>query len=263
MAEAYHRALMAFPDEDVVVGSRFVTAGALDAFKELDDVTPSPGSRAVGEERAWGRRLAKRFEVEGAVRREVVRRPQGRPGGLHRLRVGQAGGRRPGPPGAVRQRAGRQGRRAHRLRLDDGRGPRQARRAALAGAEAVPELADVVRSRRMTRAFDTRPVPRERARRDRRPRVAGARAPARRRAGTSSSWRAPRRRGSGTSRCRRCGAARSAGSACSTPRSSPSRSPTRGPTSSATPRPTSGRAASAPAPRRGRRRTGRSTRRCR
>src|SRR5689334_4788914 len=65
MAEAYHRALMAFPDEDVVVGSRFVLADALDAFKELDDVTPSPGSRAVGEERAWGRRLAKRFGVEG------------------------------------------------------------------------------------------------------------------------------------------------------------------------------------------------------
>ena len=65
MGEAYHRALMAFPDEDVVVGSRFVLADALDAFKELDDVTPSPGSRAVGEERAWGRRLAKRFGVEG------------------------------------------------------------------------------------------------------------------------------------------------------------------------------------------------------
>jgi hypothetical protein len=64
MAEAYHRALMAFPDEDVVVGSRFVLADALDAFKGLDDVTPSPGSRAVGEERAWGRRLAKRFGVE-------------------------------------------------------------------------------------------------------------------------------------------------------------------------------------------------------
>jgi hypothetical protein len=64
MAEAYHRALMAFPDEDVVVGSRFVSADALDAVKELDDVTPSPGSRAVGEERAWGRRLAKRFGVE-------------------------------------------------------------------------------------------------------------------------------------------------------------------------------------------------------
>ena len=65
MGEAYHRALMAFPDEDVVVGARFVSADALDAFKELDDVTPSPGVRAVGEERAWGRRLAKRFDVEG------------------------------------------------------------------------------------------------------------------------------------------------------------------------------------------------------
>ena len=64
MAEAYHRALMAFPDEDVVVGSRFASPDALEAFKELDDVTPSPGSRAVGEERAWGRRLAKRFGVE-------------------------------------------------------------------------------------------------------------------------------------------------------------------------------------------------------
>jgi hypothetical protein len=64
MAEAYHRALMAFPDEDVVVGARFVAPDALDAFKELDDVTPTPGVRAVGEERAWGRRLAKRFDVE-------------------------------------------------------------------------------------------------------------------------------------------------------------------------------------------------------
>jgi hypothetical protein len=57
---------MAFPDEDVVMGSRFVSPDALDAFKELDDVTPSPGVRAVGEERAWGRRLAKRFDVESA-----------------------------------------------------------------------------------------------------------------------------------------------------------------------------------------------------
>ena len=65
MAEAYHRALMAFPDEDVVVGSRFVAADALDAFKELDEVIPRPGHRAVGEERAWGRRLAKRFGVDG------------------------------------------------------------------------------------------------------------------------------------------------------------------------------------------------------
>lgn len=64
MGEAYHRALMAFPDEDVVVGSRFVRADGLDAFKALTDVIPRPDHRAVGEERAWGRRLAKRFGVD-------------------------------------------------------------------------------------------------------------------------------------------------------------------------------------------------------
>jgi len=31
MSEAYHRALMAFPDEDVVVGSRFASADALES----------------------------------------------------------------------------------------------------------------------------------------------------------------------------------------------------------------------------------------
>ena len=65
MSDAFHRALMAFPDEDVVIGSRFVEAGALDAFKQVADVIPRPAHRAVGEERAWGRRLAKRFGVDG------------------------------------------------------------------------------------------------------------------------------------------------------------------------------------------------------
>jgi hypothetical protein len=55
---------MAFPDEDVVVGARFVRPDALEAIKSLDDVIPRPDHRAVGEERAWGRRLAKRFGVE-------------------------------------------------------------------------------------------------------------------------------------------------------------------------------------------------------
>ncbi|MFK7918332.1 MAG: hypothetical protein AB8G14_09670 [Ilumatobacter sp.] len=64
MGEAYHRALMAFPDEDVVVGSRFINADAREAFKDLDGLTPSPGEDAVGEERAWGRRLAKRFSID-------------------------------------------------------------------------------------------------------------------------------------------------------------------------------------------------------
>lgn len=70
MKEAFHRALMAFPDEDVVVGGRFAAPDALIALKQLDDVIPSPGSRAVGEERAWGRRLAKRFGVDAAYRAE-------------------------------------------------------------------------------------------------------------------------------------------------------------------------------------------------
>ena len=64
MGEAYHRALMAFPDEDVVVGTRFVTAEGLEAFKQLGEMIPRPAHRAVGEERAWGRRLAKRFGVD-------------------------------------------------------------------------------------------------------------------------------------------------------------------------------------------------------
>ena len=64
MGEAYHRALMAFPDEDVVVGSRFVAADGLEALKQVDEMIPRPGHRAVGEERAWGRRLAKRFGVD-------------------------------------------------------------------------------------------------------------------------------------------------------------------------------------------------------
>jgi hypothetical protein len=81
MGEAYHRALMAFPDEDVVVGSRFASPDALEAFKELDDVTPSPGVRAVGEERAWGRRLAKRFDVEAHYdEKSFVVRKDGRAG---------------------------------------------------------------------------------------------------------------------------------------------------------------------------------------
>jgi hypothetical protein len=64
MGEAFHRALMAFPDEDVVVGTRFVSADALEAFKSVGEIIPRPGHRAVGEERAWGRRLAKRFGVD-------------------------------------------------------------------------------------------------------------------------------------------------------------------------------------------------------
>ena len=59
------RAVLAFPDEDVVVGSRFALPDGLEAFKQVDELIPRPGHRAVGEERAWGRRLAKRCGVDG------------------------------------------------------------------------------------------------------------------------------------------------------------------------------------------------------
>ena len=64
MGEEFHRALMAFPDEDVVVGARFIAPDGVDALRPLTDIIPRAGHRAVGEERAWGRRLAKRFGVD-------------------------------------------------------------------------------------------------------------------------------------------------------------------------------------------------------
>jgi hypothetical protein len=82
MGEAYHRALMAFPDEDVVVGSRFVAAEGLEAFDKLGEVTPSPGVRAVGEERAWGRRLAKRFGVDSKYEAQTFVAKNGQSGFL-------------------------------------------------------------------------------------------------------------------------------------------------------------------------------------
>ncbi|MGQ0616352.1 MAG: hypothetical protein ACT4PW_05095 [Acidimicrobiia bacterium] len=64
MHDQYRRAVLAFPDEDVLVGSRFVDPSGFDAHKALEDIVPRPGHKATGEERAWGRRLAKRFGID-------------------------------------------------------------------------------------------------------------------------------------------------------------------------------------------------------
>jgi hypothetical protein len=66
MADNYRRALMAFPDEDVLVGARFNRPDEFEAYKVLVDQIPRPGHKASGEERAWGRRLAKRFGVDSS-----------------------------------------------------------------------------------------------------------------------------------------------------------------------------------------------------
>ena len=58
------RAVLAFPDEDVLVGTRFATVAGYEAFRSLVDIVPRPDYLATGEERAWGRRLAKRFGID-------------------------------------------------------------------------------------------------------------------------------------------------------------------------------------------------------
>ncbi len=67
MADQYRRALLAFPDEDVLLGARLLTADGFRAFAGLVDVVPSSGHKATGEERAWARRLAKRFGLDGRL----------------------------------------------------------------------------------------------------------------------------------------------------------------------------------------------------
>ncbi|MCL2395251.1 MAG: hypothetical protein FWC87_11240, partial [Acidimicrobiaceae bacterium] len=46
---------------------RFLNAGAFAAFATLADVCPRPAHKPSGEERAWSRRLAKRFGAEGRI----------------------------------------------------------------------------------------------------------------------------------------------------------------------------------------------------
>lgn len=63
MTDQLRRSVLAFPDEDVLVGTQINDAGAFDAYKTLEGIVPRPGHKTSGEERAWGRRLAKRFGI--------------------------------------------------------------------------------------------------------------------------------------------------------------------------------------------------------
>ncbi len=76
------RSLLAFPDEDVLVGTRMIEVGALSAFSGLEEIVPRPDHKASGEERAWSRRLAKRFGAEHRVDdRAFVIKGEGSPEG--------------------------------------------------------------------------------------------------------------------------------------------------------------------------------------
>lgn len=67
LAEQYRKALLAFPDEDVLVGVRMVSPDGYDLYSGLEDIVPRPGHKPSGEERAWARRLAKRFGADSQL----------------------------------------------------------------------------------------------------------------------------------------------------------------------------------------------------
>jgi hypothetical protein len=78
LADQFRRALLAFPDEDVLLGTRLLNQDGYRAFQGLTDVVPRPEHKPSGEERAWARRLAKRFGNEkGLDDRSFVVAPQG------------------------------------------------------------------------------------------------------------------------------------------------------------------------------------------
>ena len=67
MGDELRRAVLAFPDEDVLIGTRFVDPAGFEAFNaylKLSEIVPRPGYKPTGEDRAWGRRLAKRFGID-------------------------------------------------------------------------------------------------------------------------------------------------------------------------------------------------------
>lgn len=61
VGELYRRAAISFPDEDVLVAGRLAHPAGYTLLNVLDDVVPRVGYTPTGEERAWGRRLARRF----------------------------------------------------------------------------------------------------------------------------------------------------------------------------------------------------------
>jgi hypothetical protein len=59
--ELARRAAISFPDEDVLVGVRLAQPAVYAMLQAYANCVPRPGYTPNGEERAWGRRLAKRF----------------------------------------------------------------------------------------------------------------------------------------------------------------------------------------------------------
>jgi hypothetical protein len=62
--ELTRRAAISFPDEDVLVAVRLAQPSCYVMLQSYANVVPRPGYTPNGEDRAWGRRLAKRYGVE-------------------------------------------------------------------------------------------------------------------------------------------------------------------------------------------------------
>jgi hypothetical protein len=62
--ELTRRAAISFPDEDVLVASRLAHPSCYVLLQSYANVVPRPGYVPNGEDRAWGRRLAKRYGVD-------------------------------------------------------------------------------------------------------------------------------------------------------------------------------------------------------
>src|SRR5437868_13950900 len=67
VGDQLRRAVLAFPDEDVLAGTRLLDAAGFQAFKRLEEVVPRPGHQATGEEPARGRRRPKPPGVGGRI----------------------------------------------------------------------------------------------------------------------------------------------------------------------------------------------------
>jgi hypothetical protein len=65
-AELSRRAAISFPDEDVLVATRLAQSSTYTLLQRYANVVPRPGYSPNGEDRAWGRRLAKRYSCEAA-----------------------------------------------------------------------------------------------------------------------------------------------------------------------------------------------------
>ena len=63
VTDQMRRAALSFPDEDVLFAARINSSGAFEAFDRFHDVVPRPDFKPTGEDRAWGKRLAKRFGI--------------------------------------------------------------------------------------------------------------------------------------------------------------------------------------------------------